>query len=134
MIWCNDEENCSGRQKAPFCITNANSSWEEEQQLVRNLFVGSNIIGNFSANLEKEFEQSFNLISTKYIGTENSGINSILIEGISSPIESNKESASNKLRVNIQVNSDIRNQDSVFGIGENNSDKRFSFSWKYNSI
>ena len=51
--WCNDEENCSGRQKAPLCATNENSSWEEEQQLVRNLFVGSNILGNFSANSEK---------------------------------------------------------------------------------
>ena len=125
--WCNDEENCSGRQKAPFCTTNENLSWEEEQQLVRNLFVGSNIIGNFSANSEKEFEQSFNLISTKYIGTENSGINSILIEGISSPIDSTKESASNKLRVNIQVNSDIPESGfGFFGIGENNSDKKDS--------
>ena len=125
--WCNDEENCTGRQKAPFCTTNENSSWEEEQQLVRNLFIGSNIIGNFSANLEKEFEQSFNLISTKYIGTENSGINSILIEGISSPIDTNKESASNKLRVNIQVNSDIPESGfGFFGIGENNSDKKDS--------
>ena len=125
--WCNDEENCSGRQKAPFCPTNENSSWEEEQQLVRNLFIGSNIIGNFSTNSEKEFEQSFNLISTKYIGTENSGINSILIEGISSPIDSTKESASNKLRVNIQVNSDIPESGfGFFGIGENNSDKKDS--------
>ena len=125
--WCNDEENCSGRQKAPFCMTNENSSWEEEQELVRNLFVGSNIIGNFSANSEKEFEQSFNLISTKYIGTENSGINSILIEGISSPIDTTKESASNKLRVNIQVNSDIpKSGFGFFGIGENNSDKKDS--------
>ena len=125
--WCNDEENCSGRQKAPFCTTNENSSWEEEQQLVRNLFVGSNIIGNFSANSEKEFEQSFNLISTKYIGTENSGINSILIEGISSPIDTTKESASNKLRVNIQVNSDIPESGfGFFGIGENNLDKKDS--------
>ena len=40
--WCNDEENCRGRQKAPFCSTNKNYSWTEEQQIVRNLFVGSN--------------------------------------------------------------------------------------------
>ena len=125
--WCNDEENCSGRQKAPFCPPDENISWVEEQQIVRNLFIGSNLIGNFSANLKKEFEQSFNLISTKYIGTENSGINSILIEGISSPIDSSKESASNKLRVNIQVNSDIPESGfGFFAIGENNSDKKDS--------
>ena len=125
--WCNDEENCSGRQKAPLCINNENFTWSEEQQLVRNLFSGPNTIGNTSENTEKEFEQSFNIISTKYIGTENSGINSVLIEGISYPINSTTESASNKLRVNIQVNGDTSESGfGFFGIGENNSDKKDS--------
>lgn len=125
--WCNDEENCSGRQKAPLCINNENFTWSEEQQLVRNLFSGPNTIGNTSKNTEKEFEQSFNIISTKYIGTENSGINSVLIEGISYPINSTTESASNKLRVNIQVNGDTSESGfGFFGIGENNSDKKDS--------
>lgn len=125
--WCNDEENCSGRQKAPLCINNENFAWSEEQRLVRNLFIGPNSIGNTSENTEKEFEQSFNIISTKYIGTENSGINSVLIEGISSPINSTTESASNKLRVNIQVNGETSESGfGFFGIGENNSDKKDS--------
>ena len=54
--WCNDEENCSGRQKAPLCINNENFTWSEEQQLVRNLFTGPNPIGNTLENTEKEFE------------------------------------------------------------------------------
>ncbi len=126
--WCNDQENCSGRQKAPFCPINENFSWSEEQQIIRNLFVGSNVIGNPSENTKREFEQSFNIISTKYIGTENSGINSILIEGKSSPINSTTESASNKLRVNIQVNGETSESGfGFFGIGENNSDNKDSF-------
>ncbi|MBO6974107.1 MAG: hypothetical protein JJ844_00240 [Prochlorococcus marinus CUG1435] len=126
--WCNDEENCVGRQKAPFCPPNENFTWSEEQQIVRNLFIGSNTIGNTTNYTEKEFSQTFNLISTKYIGTENSGINSVLIEGVSSPINSTNESASNKLRVNIQVNSDTSESGfGFFGIGENNSDKKDSF-------
>ena len=56
--------------KSSFLSANDDFSWEEEQ-IVRNLFIGSNKIGNSFTDIEKEFEQSFNLISSKYIGTEN---------------------------------------------------------------
>ena len=63
------------------------------------------------------------MISTKYIGTEDSGINSILIEGLSIPKDTNNISGSNKLRVNIQVNSETSETGFDFSAGENNSDK-----------
>ena len=123
--WCNGEENCSGRQKAPFCPpSQISASWSEENEMVRNLLINSNLIQNSSNDASKDFEQSFNIISTKYIGTEEYGINSILIEGLAIPKNSTRQSASNKLRVNIQVNS--KTTKSGFGFisaGENNSDK-----------
>ncbi len=84
-IWCDDEENCNGRQKAPVCNPNENYSWVDEKQIVENLFGNLNYVGNSLANSTREFDQAFNLISSKYIGTEDSGINSILIEGLSIP-------------------------------------------------
>mgnify|MGYP001409064255 CR=1 FL=1 len=125
--WCNNEENCSGRQKAPLCPSAKNIAWDDEQQLVSTLFSGSNYIGNNLENSERSFEQSFNLISTKYIGTEDYGINSILIEGLAFPKNSNTKSASNKLRVNIQVKG--QTSEAGFGfisVGENNADKKDS--------
>ena len=125
--WCNGEENCIGRQKAPFCTPSAQFSWQNEQNIVSDLFEDANEVGNRLENAEREFNQYFNLISSKYIGNENSGINSILIEGFSIPKNSFKKSGSNKLRVNIQVNS--YTNESGFGFisaGENNSDKEDS--------
>ena len=122
--WCDGEQNCNGRQKAPFCLSNSNFSWIEEQQIVANLYSESNFIGNFKENEERKFDQSFNIISSKYIGTEDYGINSILIEGLAKPRNTTTKSASNKLRVNIQVNGET--SDSGFGfisVGEKNSDK-----------
>jgi len=83
--WCNDEENCDGRQKAPVCIPNKNYSWEGEKQIVKNFFNNPNYVGNSLSNSERDFDQAFNIISSKYIGTEEAGINSILIEGLSIP-------------------------------------------------
>tara|TARA_Y100001968_G_C19453672_1_gene770582 strand:- start:10654 stop:12780 length:2127 start_codon:yes stop_codon:yes gene_type:complete len=125
--WCNGEVNCNGRQKAPYCSSENNISWFNEQQIIRNLFEESNSIGNTLVNADKEFSQAFNLISSKYIGTEDNGINSILIEGLSLPKNSENKSASNKLRINIQVTSNT--SESGFGFisaGENNSDKKDS--------
>ena len=122
--WCNDEKNCNGRQKAPICTPNKNSSWTNEKQIIKNLYRNTNYIGGLLEDSERDFDQAFNIISTKYIGTEDSGINSILIEGLSIPKNSNNISGSNKLRVNIQVNSET--SESGFGFlsaGENNSDK-----------
>ena len=79
-IWCDGEPNCKGRQKAPFCNPNANITWEDEKRVIQNLFASPNYIGNILNGSKQEFEQAFNLISSKYTGTENFGTNSILIE------------------------------------------------------
>ena len=128
--WCDGEDNCRGRQKAPFCRSNSNFLWSQEQEIVGDLFIDDNSVGEIlDDDLKKEFKQTFNIISTKYIGTENSGINSILIEGKSVPNTNNSvsESASNKLRVNIQVIGNT--SESGFGfisVGENEADKKDS--------
>ena len=122
--WCDGEENCNGRQKAPFCSTDNNYSWLSEQEIVSNLFRDSNFLGDMIDDSEKEFNQYFKIISSKYIGTEEYGINSILIEGFVRPVNSSIKSASNKLRVNIQVNGITSESGFGFiGVGENNSDK-----------
>ncbi len=135
-LWCAGEENCNGRQKAPVCPSERifNLGMEDDQDLVTGFFNDNNYIGGFQAkegfsstsieNLKRDFDQAFNIISSKYIGTEDFGINSILIEGLALPKDSNKKTASNKLRVNIQVKGGT--SESGFGFlsaGENNSDK-----------
>jgi len=95
-IWCDGEPNCKGRQKAPFCTPNANITWADEERIIQNLFSSSNYIGNTLNGSKQEFEQAFNLISSKYTGTEFFGTNSILIEGISIPKNSTNKSGSNK--------------------------------------
>ncbi len=122
--WCDDEENCNGRQKAPVCTPYENFSWIDEKQIVENFFRNTNYVGNSLTNSKRDFDQAFNLISSKYIGTEESGTNSILIEGLSIPKNSNDISGSNKLRVNIQVKGETSEAGfGFFSAGENNSDK-----------
>ncbi len=127
-LWCANEENCKGRQKAPLCPPNSDIFWENEKEIVKTFYESDNFIGNTLEDSKREFEQSFKILSSKYIGTEDNGINSILIEGSSLPINSiNQKSASNKLRVNIQVNSSI--SETGFGFlsaGENILDKEES--------
>ena len=97
---------------------------QEQQIIVSNLYTKSNYIRNSMNTSEREFEQLFNILSSKYIGTEEDGINSILIEGASKARNSENKSASNKLRVNIKVNGET--SESGFGfisVGEKNSDK-----------
>ena len=130
-LWCDGEDNCNGRQKGPLCQAESIYNLVYESGLVRDFFTEGNYIGRQSAyefnsqeNSERDFDQTFNIISTKYIGTEDYGINSILIEGLALPKDGNRETASNKLRVNIQVKGDT--SESGFGFlsaGENNSDK-----------
>ena len=125
--WCDGEENCRGRQKAPICYAMDQIPWINEQELVQKLFTDSNNIGTNLENSKREFNQAFNLISSRYYGTEESGINSILIEGLSLPTNSSQKSSSNKLRVNIAVASTTN--ESGFGFisaGENDSDKENS--------
>ena len=72
--WCAGEINCNGRQKAPFCISNSNFSWDQEQKIVSNLYKESNYIRNSMKTSRGGFNQKFNIISSKYIGTEEYGI------------------------------------------------------------
>ena len=127
-LWCVNEENCKGRQKAPLCSPNSNIFWESEKEIVKTFYEDDNYIGDTLEDSKREFEQSFKILSSKYIGTEDNGINSILIEGFSLPVNStNQKSASNKLRVNIQVNSST--SETGFGFlsaGENILDKEES--------
>ena len=77
--WCNDEENCNGRQKAPVCPSERifNLGMEDDQDLVTGFFNDNNYIGGFQAkeefsstsieNSKRDFDQAFNIISSKYI-------------------------------------------------------------------
>ena len=86
-IWCNNEENCNGRQKAPVCIPSENYSWANEKANSRRPFRNSNYRNTLLIQKETSIRHRF--ISNKYIGTEDSGINSILIEGLSIPKDTN---------------------------------------------
>ena len=55
----NQKENCSGRQKAPFCPPSQISSWSEEHEIVKNLFINSSPIQNSINNASKDFETNF---------------------------------------------------------------------------
>ena len=127
-LWCANEENCKGRQKAPLCSPDNNILWENEKDIIKTFYESDNFIGNTLEDSKREFQQSFKILSSKYIGTENNGINSILIEGLSLPINAiNQKSASNKLRVNIQVNSSTsENGFGFLSAGENILDKEDS--------
>ena len=86
-------------------------------------------------NTSKRVQSVFNILSNKYIGTEEYGINSILIEGSSKARNSANKSASNKLRVNIQVNGETSESGFVFiSVCEKNSDKKDSLFLGYLNI
>ena len=121
--WCEGSAECDGRQKAPMCPTK-NQEWDEILGTYGLLFdTEPNLVGVNLDDSKRDFNQSFNVISTKYTGTESYGISSILIEGIASSNNSETKTASNKLRVNIQVNSDTAEAGFGFlSIGENQLD------------
>ncbi|WP_320667403.1 hypothetical protein [Prochlorococcus sp. MIT 1307] len=123
--WCDGLPNCLGRQKAPMCAAKEEIDWGEIMDSYGTLL--DNVSDSVGANLKnstREFNQAFNIRSTKYIGTEQYGVSSILIEGIATSNKTNIQTASNKVRVNIQVNS--KTPEAGFGflaIGENESDE-----------
>tara|TARA_Y100001968_G_C19448266_1_gene766754 strand:+ start:2055 stop:4217 length:2163 start_codon:yes stop_codon:yes gene_type:complete len=127
--WCNEGAvNCFGRQKAPICTHNEKIDWDGLRNNFGFLFdnVSDSFLGS-EGNYSRGFNQSFNVISTKYTGTEKNGLNSILLEGVSKSIASNEKTASNKVRVNLQVNSETNEEGFGFlSIGENQSDDKGS--------
>ncbi len=121
--WCEGSTDCEGRQKAPMCTPDEDIKWNNIIATYNKLLLDSNPIGSDLDNAKRDFKQSFNVISTKYIGTEENGVSSILIAGKAENKNSNAETASNKLRVNIQV--DTQTPKGGFGflsIGENQLD------------
>ena len=126
--WCKGSTDCNGRQKAPVCNTNENIFWEDKLNTFGNLFDNqTDISGEEEENTTKDFDQAFNFISTKYIGTERYGVTSMLVEGIATSNISQKQTASNKLRVNIQVISETPEEGFGFlSVGENQLDGKDS--------
>tara|TARA_Y100001968_G_C19453624_1_gene770534 strand:- start:10321 stop:12513 length:2193 start_codon:yes stop_codon:yes gene_type:complete len=123
--WCKGSDICLGRQKAPMCVPL--QGWNEVLQDIGDLTDNDYVLIEGGLNTPtKDVNQAYKLISTKYTGTDQYGINSVLIEGMALSKDS-RATASNKLRVNIKVHSDTT--ESGFGflsIGENNSDKENS--------
>ena len=126
--WCQGLIDCAGRQKAPICTTNQEIFWDEMIGVFSNLFDDlPELVADDLENSKRDFNQSYKFISTKYTGTEQYGISSILIEGMAVSKNSNVQTASNKLRVNIQIASET--PEAGFGflsIGENQLDGKES--------
>ena len=126
--WCKGSINCNGRQKAPVCNHTEAINWDQKLSIFGSLLDSRpNNVGLNLKNSTRDFDQAFKFISTKYIGTEKYGVNSMLIEGIASANDSNQQTASNKSKVNIQVVSETQEEGFGFlSIGENQSDGKES--------
>ena len=122
--WCKGSNNCFGRQKAPVCTPGQQIDWSKMISSYSTLFQQSPIsVAENSNNSRRDFNQVFNFISTKYIGTEKNGTSSMLLEGLAMSNNENEQTASNKLRVNIKVISETPEEGFGFlSIGENQLD------------
>ena len=122
--WCKGSNNCFGRQKAPVCTPGQQIDWRKMISSYSTLFQQSPIsVAENSNNSRRDFNQVFNFISTKYIGTEKNGTSSMLLEGLAMSNNENEQTASNKLRVNIKVISETPEEGFGFlSIGENQLD------------
>lgn len=112
-LWCQDIENCRGRQKAPMCTIASSSEdpspldWESFKSIFGQLIDSSlDKIGDDIIESRRDFIQYFDTQSTEYIGTEKYGVNSIVINGIVKDKSKNIKTGFNKLRANIQINHD----------------------------
>ena len=122
--WCKGSNNCFGRQKAPVCTPGQQIDWSKMISSYSTLFQQSPIsVAENSNNSRRDFNQVFNFISTKYIGTEKNGTSSMLLEGLAMSNNKNEQTGSNKLRVNIKVISETPEEGFGFlSIGENQLD------------
>ncbi len=123
--WCDGDDSCKGRQKAPMCSSTTLIDWENIYRPAFSDFMDdiSEQVGSDLLGAERQFNQTFKIKSTDYTGTEKSGINSIVVEGYATAKTSSKNTAFNKLRVNIQVNKETPYSGFGFlGIGETESD------------
>jgi hypothetical protein len=123
--WCKGSDDCDGRQKAPVCTPDQKIDWDDKILTYGKLFIDQVPIlseENFN-NSRRDFDQVFKFTSTKYIGTENDGTSSMLLEGLAISNNANEKTASNKLRVNIKVVSETPEEGFGFlSIGETDLD------------
>ena len=126
--WCKGSTNCNGRQKAPLCNHTDAIDWDQKLSIFESLLDNqSNKVGLNLENSKRDFDQAFRFISTKYIGTEKYGVNSMLLEGIATSNNTNNQTASNKSRVNIQIVRETQEEGFGFlSIGENQTDGKDS--------
>ncbi len=135
--WCDglSSSKCPGRQVAPTCtyLGKTQSSpinWNYYRSSLSNLLSGNDqAFSNQLSGSKRDHFQSFTLKSTDFVGSEDGGENSILIEG-NTKVSSNStiKSSSNKLRANIQVSKIV--SEAGFGYisaGENQRDSNSLF-------
>ncbi len=126
--WCKGSNNCLGRQKAPICSYDQPIDWKRTKKYFSLLLDGKpDYIGINSTDKRLSYKQTFDIKSTEFVGSEDYGINSILIEGQTSSVRNNKITGSNKLRVNIQVIKEIPDKGlGYLSVGENEGDGKDS--------
>tara|TARA_Y100001968_G_scaffold321489_1_gene355971 strand:+ start:6655 stop:8895 length:2241 start_codon:yes stop_codon:yes gene_type:complete len=110
--WCDgiSSKQCPGRQVAPKCtyLGKAPSSpinWQYYRNSLSSFLRGNDQpISKTFTGLSRQHIQSFSLKSTDFIGSEDGGENSLLIEGYTkADANNNIKSSTNKLRANIGV-------------------------------
>ena len=135
--WCDglSSTQCPGRQVGPTCtyLGKTKSSpinWNYFRSSLSGLLSGNDqAFSNQLPGSKRDHFQSYSLKSIDFVGSENGGENSILIEG-NTKLSSNSKitSSTNKLRANIQVSKIV--SESGFGYisaGENQRDSNSLF-------
>ena len=135
--WCDglNSTQCPGRQVAPKCTylgkkQSTPINWGYYISSLSGLLTGNDqAFSNQLSGTNRDHYQSFTLKSTDFVGSEDGGENSILIEGnTKTSSNSTIKSSTNKLRANIQVNKIV--SASGFGYisaGENQRDRNSLF-------
>ena len=133
-VWCNGRKNCLGRQIAPKCTylgkVNAGSIpwYSYSNGLTKLLDRNKDSVGFTVKGAKSNYQQSFSLKATDFVGTENNGTTGLVIEGYSQPINSpNTYIATNKLRADISISKVVTPQ--AFGVisaGETEADGDFN--------
>ena len=128
--WCNGRKNCLGRQIAPKCtylgkVNSGSIPWYSYSNgLTKLLDRDKDKVGFTVKGAKSNYQQSFSLKATDFVGTESSGTTGLLVEGYSQPINSpNTNIATNKLRADISISKVVTPQ--AFGVisaGETEAD------------
>ena len=135
--WCDglNSTQCPGRQVAPKCTYLGKTqstpiNWGYYISSLSGLLTGNDqAFSNQLSGTNRDHFQSFTLKSTDFVGSEDGGENSILIEGNTKPSSNSKiKSSTNKLRANIQVNKIVSESGfSYISAGENQRDRNSLF-------